>query len=86
MQERLSENWETKNVNEHIKNPIEIGKIEAFELCQGNLPTAKRVHLIIRMVGLGDSIIYKQNNKYFIADYMIKLKPLVKEALHNGIL
>ena len=57
---------------EYIKeNGIEIGREEAFELSGYELPTSKIERIIARQVGLGDSIIYKEGRKYYIADLII---------------
>ena len=50
-------------------NDVEIGAVEAFELCGGKLPT-KRIDIVIArpvIDPLGDSTIYKEDGKYFIA-------------------
>lgn len=49
------------------KDAVEIGREEAFELCGGELPTKRIERIIARQVGLGDSIIFKENKKYYVA-------------------
>ena len=51
------------------KDAVEIGREEAFELSGCELPTSKVERLICRRVGLGDSVIYKEYGKYYIAPF-----------------
>ena len=50
---------------------IEIGREEAFELCNCELPTKKIERIIARQIGhpAGDEIVFKENGKYYIAPY-----------------
>ena len=52
-------------------NAVEIGRTEAFELSGYELPTSKVERLIVRQKGLGDSVVYKEGRKYFIADLIV---------------
>ncbi len=50
---------------------VEIGREEAFELCNCELPTNKIEKLIVRQKGhpAGDEVIFKENGKYYIAPF-----------------
>ena len=50
---------------------IEIGREEAFELCNCELPTKKKEQLIIRQVGhpQGNEVVFKENGRYYMAPF-----------------
>ena len=54
------------------KDSVEIGREEAFELCGCELPTAKVERIIARSVMEGDSVIYKEARKFYIAPFEVK--------------
>ena len=47
-------------------NAVCIGKVEAFELSGGELPTKNKEIIISRQVGLDSSIVYKEEGKYYL--------------------
>ena len=53
------------------KDACEIGREEAFELGNCELPTKKKEQLVIRQVGhpQGDDVIFKEGGKYYIAPF-----------------
>jgi len=58
---------------------IEIGREEAFELCNYELPTKKIEKIITRQKGHpdGDSMVFTENRKYYIAPFDAR-KEMVK--------
>ena len=53
-------------------NPVEIGREEAFELCNYELPTKKTEHIISRSTLETSQIVYKENGKFFIAELKVE--------------
>lgn len=62
----------TKGEKMRYKDAVEIGREEAFELCGCELPTAKVERIIARSVIEGDSVIYKESGKFYIAPFNIE--------------
>jgi hypothetical protein len=49
-------------------SPVEIGKVEAYELTGGNLPNKNQEHWIVNAKPQPNQVIYKENKKYYIAE------------------
>ncbi len=62
------------------KETVEIGREEAFELCNTELPNKKKEIIIARQIGHpdGDEVIYRENGKYYIAPFNNPLRKEVK--------